>query len=69
MASYKFPEHLEKYRPLISNTGGNSVENLLDRLKNEEGLAFSNIVVFTMAISVECQISLLARLYKEGLLK
>ncbi len=60
---------LEPYFDLINNHGGNPVQELLDRLKNEKGLAQTNIIVYCMALSVECQVKLLATLKSKGLLK
>lgn len=61
------PEWMEQYRPLFVNTGGNTVEELMNRL-NEEGLAFSNSVVFTLACGIYGQIGLLQNLYEKNLL-
>ncbi len=59
------PEHLEPYRELVGNTGGNSIENLIGRL-DDTHLSQTNQLVFTMAISVEDQVNLLKRLHAKG---
>lgn len=67
MSKYIFPKELEPYRKYISGTGGNSIEDLVNRL-SEKNLHSSNILVFTMAIAVESQVNLLSTLRREGLL-
>lgn len=66
---WKMPEELEPYRKYITNTGGNEVEDLMNRLENDKNLSQSNIIVFSMAMCVSDQVSLLERLHKSGLLK
>lgn len=65
---WQMPEWMEKYREQILETGGNEVEDLIDRLRNEKGLSQTNIIVWAMAYAVETQTRLLIRLKKEGLL-
>lgn len=66
---WAMPEWMEPYRELIAGHGGNGVEDLMNRLRTQENLAFSNAIVFTMACEVHAQVSLLTRLYDAGLLK
>lgn len=60
---WTMPEWMEKYRPLFYNTGGNSIEDLM----NDEGTNPSNnIIRWSIIISVQAQFVLLERLHKEG---
>ena len=65
---WTMPDWMEPYRELINNTGGNEVEDLINRLATETHLASTNIVVFTIAVAVQSQVRLLAILHQEGLL-
>lgn len=67
--NWKLPEHLEKYRNHFTNTGGNSIEDLMNRLDTDKNLAKSNVVVFTLASMVLAQYQLLEQLHKQKLLK
>ncbi|GAA3751609.1 hypothetical protein [Micromonospora maritima] len=67
--AWEMPDWMEQYRDLIGNTGGNTVEDLLYRLETTERLAFTNIVVFTMATDVKAQVGLLYRLRQAGMLR
>lgn len=66
---WEMPDWMEPYRDFIGETGGNSVEDLLHRLKTTEQLAFTNLPVFALAISVQAQVTMLARLHEAGLLR
>lgn len=66
---YVMPKWLEPYRDLINNTGGNTIEDLIERLANDKNIAQTNSIVFAMAITVESQIHLLSRLKNAGLLR
>lgn len=67
--AWKMPAWMEPYRSLIGNTGGNSVEDMVNMLLNDgKNLSYSNIVLYTMASDVQGQVSLLARLHEKGLL-
>jgi len=66
--AWVMPDWMEPYREHIRNTGGNTVEDLIDRLHHEEGLAFSNIIVYVMAASVESQVQLLMCMREAGCL-
>lgn len=68
-ATWTMPEWMEPYRALITNTGGNEVEDLIDRLDNEDHLATVNLPVFTLAAAVQAQIGLLNNLHRAGLLR
>lgn len=63
-----FPKELEHVRHLINNTGGNTVEDLMNRYYNDSNLAGSNLLVFGMAASIESQLTLLKALYADGYL-
>ena len=57
---------LKKYGHLIGNTGGNDVQELLER----QGVNIQNNAIVTlMKVSVEGQLAMLMCLDKEGLLK
>lgn len=66
---FTFPKELEKYRNLISNTGGNDIEHLMNRYYNEDNLMQTNMVVACLGMCVESQITLLHRLKEDGKLK
>lgn len=59
---------LEKYGHLLNNTGGNDPVDLMREYHTNDNLMTVNIVVFTLAVSVESQLNLLRKLIKEGLL-
>ena len=59
------PEWMEKYRDLIGNTGGNSVEQLMN---NHSANLFNNSPLVVLICSVDSQVNLLARLHKEGMI-
>jgi hypothetical protein len=61
--NWKMPEWMEPYRDLFENTGGNSVEELMDH-----EFTNANIVRGTLAVCVESQVILLRRLRAKGLL-
>lgn len=58
----------ERYRDFIADTGGNEVEDLLQRIQGPGGanLSQTNIIVWAMAFDVKGQISLLDRLESSG---
>jgi hypothetical protein len=60
------PKWMEKYRSLINNTGGNSVEELMN---SDDTKASYNVILSALICCVESQITLLHRLHNEGLLK
>lgn len=60
---FVMPDWMEPYREMFYSTGGNSVEYLIDAL-NIEGLAFSNAMLFSLALMAEAQVALLTRLHK-----
>jgi len=62
----KMPEWMEPYRELITNTGGDSIENLMN---DHDTTCFKNIIRAGLIVSVDSQICLLMRLRQKGLLK
>lgn len=66
---WETPEWMKPYEGQIFGHGGNGVADLMNRLRQESNLAFSNSVVFTMACEVSAQVGLLSRLREEGLLR
>jgi hypothetical protein len=71
---WQMPEWMLPYCSYIANTGGThpntpeQIELLIFRLDCERNLAFTNIVVFTLAAGVKEQVSLLTRLYDSNCL-
>ncbi len=61
---WTMPEWMEPYRECITNTGGNSVEECMNREVN----FFANHVVAVLFACVKAQVILLNRLHEEGLL-
>lgn len=57
------PEWMEPYRSLIGNTGGDSVEGLMNDHSNHLG---NNAIRAALCIAVDSQVTLLYRLRKEG---
>ena len=64
-APWTMPAWMEKYRPHFSNTGGNSIEELMNDTSSNGA---NNLVRSALAIAVESQIILLSRLHDKGLL-
>lgn len=66
---------LGKYGDLLTNTGGNEPADLLQRMQtpgkepNGNRLASTNIVVFTLAVGIASQLSLLRSLERAGLIQ
>ena len=65
----ELPKEVQPYRDLISDHGGNEPEELLWRLEHEKNLTHTNIVVFSLAIMVQAQVSLIHRMVLKGILK
>jgi hypothetical protein len=61
---WTMPDWMEPYRGQIGNTGGNAVEDLIDRLATDQYLSKTNFPVFVLAVAVESQVHLLERLRK-----
>ena len=61
-------EIVAEYGDLFNNTGGNDILDLLNDFNkpSPNNLMKVNIVRFTLAMGVHCQIGLIARLKKEG---
>lgn len=62
---WTMPEWMEPCRDMFRNTGGNSVESLLN---DTETNGFNNAVRSALIVSVESQVGLLYTLRKRGLL-
>jgi hypothetical protein len=62
---WTMPSHLERYRGLIIDTGSNPIEWLMS-LSGKD--TWNNVVLAALCVSVNAQLVLLERLYKEGLL-
>lgn len=64
--NWTMPEWMEPYRDLIRNTGGDSVENLMNDHKTT---AFNNHIRAALIVCVESQVALLHILRTKGMLK
>ena len=62
---WKMPTWMEPYRSLICNTGGNSIERLVNGMTDP----IINLPVSTIEFGVKSQIGLLENLKAKGLLK
>lgn len=59
------PAWMESFRDKIVNTGGNSIEDLMnDHTTN----AFNNVIRAGLIVAVKSQVSLLMRLHDDGML-
>lgn len=56
------PEWMEPYRDFFTNTGGNSIEELMNNNANFQ----TNLPLTALSISCESQVGLLMRLYDKG---
>lgn len=62
---FVMPSWMEPYRDMFQNTGGNSIESLMnDRDTN----AWNNAVRSALIISVDSQVTLLIRMHAAGLI-
>lgn len=68
MNPWRMPPELEPYRSFIGNTGGNTIERLMDLLDLEPNLSQTNLVLCGMALTVKAQVDLLRRLHTNGCL-
>lgn len=66
--NWTMPEWMEPYRGLFENTGGQSVEDLVNTDGKNAGSNVVNPVLAAMAVSVESQVMMLARLRSNGFL-
>jgi hypothetical protein len=65
---FKLPAEFEPYRKYLEHHGGgNTVEQLIDAL-DREGLAFSNIILYTMAYGADEKLTMLKMMMQDGLL-
>ena len=55
-------ELVKEYGHLLNHTGGNEPIALAERLQKEPRLSFTNLPVYTMAVAMESQFSLLEAL-------
>lgn len=65
---WKMPQWMKKYTGLISNTGGNDIEELV----NDDGTnsnVFNNAPRALICVAVKSQVSLLETLQAKGMLK
>lgn len=65
MAKWEMPKWMEPYRDLIVNTGGNSVETLVNGNANP----MTNLPLSTLQACVKSQVALLGNLHKEAALR
>lgn len=64
-------ELVTRYGHLFNNTGGNEPIELLHDLVDpkQRGIASTNMPRFVLAVGIQCQTFLMARLERDGLLK
>lgn len=62
---WKMPKWMEPYREAFQNTGGNSIENLMN---DKSTTVFNNCVRAALIVAVSSQVDLLARLRDAGVL-
>jgi hypothetical protein len=65
MTKWKMPKWMEPYRGSICNTGGNSIEDMM----NGKADPFANLPLSTLQACVKSQVSLLYTLHKQGTLR
>lgn len=64
--TWVMPPWMEQYRKLFANTGGNSIEDLMN---DHDSTCFNNVIRAGLIVCIESQVILLSRLYAKGLLK
>lgn len=64
--AWVMPDWMEPYRPFIQNTGGNSVEELVN---DNTSTLENNAVRVMLSVAVETQVKLLTALYQKGHLR
>lgn len=62
---WEMPAWMELYRRLIGETGGNSIEDLMN---DHATTSFNNIIRAGLIVCVNSQVQLLRRLHREGYL-
>jgi hypothetical protein len=65
MEVWHMPQWMEPYRALITNTGGNSVESLMN---DKATSSFNNLLRWTLICSVRSQVTMLERMFEADLL-
>ena len=60
---WAMPEWMEPYRVLFNNTGGNTVEECMNR---KDVTVFNNAPMALICVAVEAQVGLLMSLYDKG---
>lgn len=63
---WTMPSWMEPYREDFVNTGGNSIEELMDDLDRDKTMVQTNVVRFVLAVSVSSQVGMLTRLHEAG---
>jgi hypothetical protein len=63
---WKMPEWMEPYRDLFHNTGGNSIE---DMMNDHRTTVFENAPRAILCVAVKSQVAFLTDLYKRGALR
>lgn len=63
---WTMPEWMEKYRGFFNNTGGNSVEELMNDHSSD---MFTNPILAALCISCHSQVALLTKLHADGLIE
>lgn len=64
-AQWTMPAWMEPYRERIKNTGGNSIEDLMN---DDRSTMFNNHVRAALCIAIKSQVALLEHLHRDGIL-
>ena len=62
---WKMPKWMGRFREVFQNTGGNSIEDLMN---DHDSTAFNNVIRAGLIVSVDAQVTLLHRLASRGML-
>ena len=66
---WAMPAWMEPHRDVVEAfSGGNTAEDLMHRLRTDEYMSRTNIVVYVMACQVSAAITTLARLHNKSIL-
>lgn len=64
-SAWTMPKWMEPYRDIIKNTGGNSIEELVN---DTDSNMHNNYIRAALCIAVKSQVGLLEHLHREGAL-
>jgi hypothetical protein len=71
--TWKMPQWMEKYREYITNTGGNSIEEIMSDYmsmddKRGSNMLQTNLPKYLIILCVSSQVNLLEKLWKEDMI-